>query len=1449
MEIFFCDRCGRRVTEAELERGECVSIDEGVFCRLCIRDNPEVAKLVEGAKARELQTQEAAKGAGTATRRRSGAMASTTRTGRSTTTRQKRVISGRETSSTVPLPPGQGSKPTALIAAIVVVILGMIGVAVFMFGGKPARHPSAPSVPENVPDNDNPTTVQTSPSSEDPAPPVVETQSFEGGEGYTCSGWYRTYGRYDGYYAISCDYAGEIRTKFNTPLGSSDLLVGLACRASRSVRLGVEVTTTKGRGRGEIEIAPGGWKGYCISKTDLKGDMGGTIKEVLITGNAALEDCLMVDALRIGVAQDKAAFAALYREVPETDPRFQGMVTLGSRPPLPGKFYYVNDFNDAAAIECLEECDVSQSGAGDTQAARMKPSPGSPIHEVKCRAKPLLQAAGRDAVWTALIKSPEKGEVVLLVEVYDIRNTEVYWLSKTGCSVDPGWNVMTVPLKDMNVNQMTGFERPPRVPAEIIVHGFHVKWGVDVTGTPPEILVDDVVVAGGIDPQALAAWLKGPVQATATVPKTVDRKPPDVVKGKPQGTVYWVGYEPGESGIGALVDALAPVKDGYPGVAQGLTTSGDQNYRVTLRSAREAWTTDTFLCHPGGDAVVVFAARSKEKTTIWSEVEGNKEKHFVIRYNFPGPLTDDWQIYGFRIKDMRSNTPGVTFPAEGGKISWIDFRSSQGAFEIDSVAVYPDGTVQERTAELKKWIESTLAAGGTDDKGQIVLKLNAEEALPNLDNAQVEVVEGGGPVTPAHAYKAGSRKDGDVEIHEIQFRNRGNNPWFEIGPETVLGLLVKPAVRSSVKVEVEITDGANEIYSAYILQDVNAEWTPMVMRFSGGSAQFAGAMKPAGNAVPSGTKVRGLKFWSQDSRDRFMADEITVANGVTVDRMKDFLAGRTASLVPEKKVEPETAAEATAPPGKLAVGKYTVDGKEIEVVAVDTMKDGGSIFFGGLVKDEETSGVASPNGASMLFVRPSRNVLRYGFSLSWSNDGEELFKAAPDTHLVFNYYMDAFGDIALNVLDSTRRMLQRTQLSDIEKNKWRTAVVPLSSLEPSSGDWSRKIQNEDSMSEVKILAGVRGQGGKFFLHNFMVVNGDKAAVTKFAEGLMTGKSLPGDSGSDAGAAEQTPVKPLGIQLPAAIGTYDFAGEDTGAGVKVRSSKATVGAGQLKGRKGILVDCPGDDASSAGRIEVSLPRPLALSNAGGIGLVISGENAAGNQIMLGAMLNDNPNTVDEITHSDKRPRLVGDAPRLYWAPLQKSLVADKGTVDKIVVYFNTGPNPSSKAFKILIESMAFTPTGLERVLDFEGTGDNFKQIANESVTKLSLDTTEAFNGAGSLSAEAPVDGQEHAFHILFNAPLQTKDVKSIYLAVRLEGEGDAALGFHPSSNGLWDMFMDEGMDHVLLRQQGWHMRHLMPNTKARNDLDTRTPPVKILVVLKGSAGKSVRVWIDDFWVER
>ena len=179
--------------------------------------------------------------------------------------------------------------------------------------------------------------------------------------------------------------------------------------------------------------------------------------------------------------------------------------------------------------------------------------------------------------------------------------------------------------------------------------------------------------------------------------------------GAPPGTIFWVGFEPEERGrLDKFFNfTVNPVTNGFPGIAQGPSTNAQGNYRVGFRLVSDLKTggKDAALCQLSKDSVIVFAARAPKPVKMYVELTGG-DPYFEDKWVPTQSLTTDWQWFAFRAGDAKFK---VT-PDQGGYVSYLDIRSEEGPFEVDSVAVFENGPPDDCLAELKTWSQGQTGA-------------------------------------------------------------------------------------------------------------------------------------------------------------------------------------------------------------------------------------------------------------------------------------------------------------------------------------------------------------------------------------------------------------------------------------------------------------------------------------------------------------------------------------------------------------------------------------------------------------------------------------------------------------------------------------------------------------------------------------------------------------------
>lgn len=175
--------------------------------------------------------------------------------------------------------------------------------------------------------------------------------------------------------------------------------------------------------------------------------------------------------------------------------------------------------------------------------------------------------------------------------------------------------------------------------------------------------------------------------------------------GIPPGNTFHIGFEPWEGFEDWIKTAPLEYVSGMPGRAAGLTTEGPANFRVGIRRSDEK----PFIPLTS-ETVVVFALKAKDKpVSVWVEPSGPDIR---TRKCWKGSAGTEWEFYGFKVAESGVEPERGTQLPERFGLHLIDFRSEEGPFYVDSVTVFPGGTVEGRISELKR-LSQMLAARST----------------------------------------------------------------------------------------------------------------------------------------------------------------------------------------------------------------------------------------------------------------------------------------------------------------------------------------------------------------------------------------------------------------------------------------------------------------------------------------------------------------------------------------------------------------------------------------------------------------------------------------------------------------------------------------------------------------------------------------------------------------
>ncbi|MBN1808758.1 MAG: protein kinase [Planctomycetes bacterium] len=253
--------------------------------------------------------------------------------------------------------------------------------------------------------------------------------------------------------------------------------------------------------------------------------------------------------------------------------------------------------------------------------------------------------------------------------------------------------------------------------------------------------------------------------AAETAPATVPVAPPateEAPSATPPGTVFWVGFEAGETPSVAdyFQFQVKPVNDGFPGKAQANSLSQPKNYRTGFRKVYDPKNkgASAALFPMRKDSILVFAARSSKPVTLQVDFTG-AQPDFMDTHFFKNQTTSaDWQLFAVRLGDCDWGKIPST-----GLMGWVDIRSTDGPFDVDSVAVFPDGELAARKAQLQAWIDAKQKESGTSatKRPDSAVDKLSKEARADLDRL-IQLVQRGQEDRAKRAFEDMVRKYADT---------------------------------------------------------------------------------------------------------------------------------------------------------------------------------------------------------------------------------------------------------------------------------------------------------------------------------------------------------------------------------------------------------------------------------------------------------------------------------------------------------------------------------------------------------------------------------------------------------------------------------------------------------------------------------------------------------------
>jgi serine/threonine-protein kinase len=302
--------------------------------------------------------------------------------------------------------------------------------------------------------------------------------------------------------------------------------------------------------------------------------------------------------------------------------------------------------------------------------------------------------------------------------VFDTADEKTYYIKSSGLAVKYEWKGMErkdlFKLADMVFPRSAQDRMNLASLAAILGEKAQALAAIEVAGkydeaTTKAMMPDLEKVLPELAPKAVE---KEPVTAPTADQPVKETAAATAPGGAPQDTAFWVGFEPDEKAkIEKFFNFTAnPVTNGFPGIAQGPSVSNPGNFRVGFRLVGDIKTggKDAALCQMNKDSVVVFAARAQKPVKIWVDLIGG-DPYFEDKWLPSQGMTTEWQWYAFRVGDAKYK---VT-PDQGGYLSFLDIRSEEGPFEVDSVAVFNSGPPEDRLAEVKTWAQGVTTAGTT----------------------------------------------------------------------------------------------------------------------------------------------------------------------------------------------------------------------------------------------------------------------------------------------------------------------------------------------------------------------------------------------------------------------------------------------------------------------------------------------------------------------------------------------------------------------------------------------------------------------------------------------------------------------------------------------------------------------------------------------------------------
>lgn len=730
MEIFFCDGCGRRITEMELDRGEGAKIGEEYFCKGCIEGDANLKRLA-GQAREEAAREAAAKTTASTTFARAVRPPAGHRTSRRAGRLSTRVHEPPVPSTQTSQPQGTGSSAVT-VAVILIGIAAVLGLGAVLLMGRggggtrivgppgpgpipspsPAPAPTPAPTPAPVPSpvplpmpGPTPSPVPTP----GPAVPVlpfalVYENGIEQGEEFELDGWKITDDAYGGEQAVEASGNGSVSLKPNKDVGARFTLA-IACKAARGRSAEIEVRLKMSSGQvstGPVRLSGGDWRGLVFTTSDFGGSLGGLVEEVRLQAQNPPEAELRLDDFRLFAGEDKAKVTAYYPQKETTAPGPAPTPTPVPAPsPVPvvaagkiptGSTYFLG-FEPTEDISWILRAPTDYvegplgraAGLTDVNAENPRVSIRHKDRGGIARVTPysivVFTVRAKDApaeVWAEMETTLEPKHL-LFGQV---------WNEPVGTD----WVYRGYRIRDMYIHG--------NVKAADLPGAMDIAW-FDFRSKGKAFYIDNLTVFPDGDVKERIDQVKAWVQAASGTSPAI----PTALGDSPEGAVFFVGFERGESVGDWIRDQPKEFVDGIPGRAAGVTDDDEGNWRVSVRRRDR-----TAIANLTSGSVVVFAARAKDKPAEVGVEVTPIGGGIYVRKQWGEKVGTEWEFRGFSIGEMETAGDDKTkrLPEAFG-LYWIDFRSKGSRFYIDTIAIFPGGNVQERIAQVRKWAEAKTA--------------------------------------------------------------------------------------------------------------------------------------------------------------------------------------------------------------------------------------------------------------------------------------------------------------------------------------------------------------------------------------------------------------------------------------------------------------------------------------------------------------------------------------------------------------------------------------------------------------------------------------------------------------------------------------------------------------------------------------------------------------------